>query len=159
MLSSVQSYGLSGIDGFSVQIQVDITNGLPACEVVGLPDAAVRESKERVRAAVRNSGFAYPMSRITVNLAPAGMKKEGAVYDLPIAIGVLAAGGQVEAQALEQLCIVGELALDGRVCPIDGVLPMVIDAYAHGYSAVAVPADNAEEAAYVTGVTVYPVPT
>ncbi len=159
MLSSIQSYGLNGIAGFSVQVQVDIANGLPSFETVGLPDAAVRESRERVRAAIKNSGFAFPISRITVNLAPADLKKEGSVYDLPIAIGILEAAGQIPPEQTKGLLFLGELALDGTVRAIDGVLPMVIDAFAHGAEKIILPEGNAEEAAYITGATILPVNT
>lgn len=157
MLASIQSYGLSGINGFAVQVQVDIANGLPSYETVGLPDAAVRESRERVRAAIKNSGFAFPVSRITINLAPADMRKEGSVYDLPIAVGILEAAGQITADGAKDMLFLGELALDGSIRAIDGVLPMVIDAYAHGCKTIVLPQGNAEEAAYITGATILPV--
>jgi len=159
MLSNIQSYGLSGISGFAVQVQADIANGLPSFETVGLPDAAVRESRERVRAAIKNSGFAFPVSRITINLAPADMRKEGSVYDLPIAIGILEAAGQIEPGRTNGLLFLGELALDGGVRAIAGVLPMVIDAFAHGCKTIVLPEGNAEEAAYITGAAIYPVKT
>lgn len=159
MLSSIQSYGLNGISGFSVQVQADIANGLPAYETVGLPDAAVRESRERVRAAIKNSGFAFPVSRITINLAPADQRKEGSVYDLPIAIGILEASGQIEPGKTNDLLFLGELALDGSVRAIAGVLPMAIDAFAHGLKTIVLPEGNAEEAAYITGANIYPVKT
>jgi magnesium chelatase family protein len=114
MLARVLSYGLMGIQGYPVQTEVYISNGLPAYETVGLPDAAVRESKERVRAALRNSGYDYPPSRITVNLAPADLRKEGSLYDLPIAIGLLCASGQLAA-CPDDLLVIGELALDGAI--------------------------------------------
>ncbi len=157
MLASIQSYGLNGINGFAVQVQVDIANGLPSYETVGLPDAAVRESRERVRAAIKNSGFAFPVSRITINLAPADMRKEGSVYDLPIAVGILEAAGQIAADSAKDMLFLGELALDGSIRAIDGVLPMVIDAYAHGCKTIVLPQGNAEEAAYITGATILPV--
>lgn len=157
MLANIKSHGLSGINGFSVQVQVDISKGLPSYETVGLPDAAVREGRERVRAAIKNSGFAFPVDRIVVNLAPAGRKKEGAVYDLPIAVGLMAASGQIPSHPTESILFLGELALDGRVRPITGVLPMVIDAHSKGCHMVAVPAENGPEASYIEGVTVLPV--
>lgn len=159
MLASIQSYGLNGITGFAVQVQVDIANGLPSYETVGLPDAAVRESRERVRAAIKNSGLAFPVSRITVNLAPADMRKEGSVYDLPIAIGILEAAGQLQPGSTKDMLFLGELALDGSVRAIDGVLPMVIDAFAHGCKTIVLPEGNAEEAAYITGAQILPVNT
>jgi magnesium chelatase family protein len=148
------SHGLSGINGFSVQVEVDISNGLPGYETVGLPDAAVRESKERVRAAIKNSGFEFPMSRITVNLAPAELRKEGSVYDLPIAIGILTATGQIPKNRIEGKLFLGELSLDGVIREISGVLPMVIDAYSNGVSCVVLPQGNAAEAAYIKGVKI-----
>ncbi len=157
MLARIQSYGLNGIEGFPVQVEVDIANGLPAFEMVGLPDAVVRESKERVRAAVKNSGFQYPASRITVNLAPAEQRKEGSVYDLPVAVGMLAAAGQIPPDSGSGLLFLGELALNGEVRPISGVLPMAIAARAEGFRRIMLPAGNAAEAAYLDGVTLLPV--
>ena len=157
MLARVMSHGLSGISGFPVAVEADLSGGLPAYDTVGLPDAAVRESRERVRAAVRNSGFTFPTAHITVSLAPAGMRKEGAVYDLPIAVALLAASGQIPHDAADGLVILGELALDGTVRPVAGVLPMAISAYAEGCRAIAVPAGNAAETAYLRDLSVLPV--
>lgn len=157
MLARVMSHGLSGISGFPVAVEADLSGGLPAYDTVGLPDAAVRESRERVRAAVRNSGFTFPTAHITVSLAPAGMRKEGAVYDLPIAVALLAASGQIPHDAADGLVILGELALDGTVRPVAGVLPMAISAYAEGCRAIAVPAGNAAETAYLRELSVLPV--
>lgn len=157
MLSRIKSYGLSGLEGFAVTVEVDVSGGLPAYETVGLPDAAVRESKERVRAAIKNSGLDYPVGRITVNLAPADLKKEGSVYDLPIAIGILTASNQIRQEAVEKHLFLGELALDGGVRSIAGILPMVIGAYHQdGSKTMVVPEDNAPEAAYIEGVCVIP---
>ncbi len=156
MLSRIKSFGLSGLNGFPVLVEADVSNGIPAYETVGLPDAAVRESRERVRAAIKNSGFEFPMTRITVSLAPADMRKEGSVYDLPIAVGILAATGQVPQEALLETIFLGELALDGTVRPVSGIMPMVIGAYASGAKKIALSTENAAEAAYVEGVTVYP---
>lgn len=155
MLANVISYGLNGLCGFPVTVETDLSGGLPAYETVGLPDAAVRESKERVRSAIKNSGFEFPTAHITVSLAPAGERKEGTVYDLPIACAMLMASGQIKAQ--QTPVIIGELSLDGSVRPVSGVLPMVLDAYAKGIRAVAIPADNAEEVSYLNGMNVYPV--
>lgn len=157
MLARVMSHGLSGISGFPVAVEADLSGGLPAYDTVGLPDAAVRESRERVRAAVRNSGFTFPTAHITVSLAPAGMRKEGAVYDLPIAVALLAASGQIPHDSADGLVILGELALDGTVRPVAGVLPMAISAYAEGCRAIAVPAGNAAETAYLRDLSVLPV--
>ena len=156
MLSKIKSYGLMGIDGFAVSVEVYVSGGVPAYDTVGLPDAAVRESKERVRAAIRNSGFAFPMQRITVNLAPADLRKEGSVYDLPVAVGLLAAMGQIQNDTFaEEYLFLGELALDGALRGVAGILPMVIGAYGQGVRKVIVPAENAAEASYIAGVSVY----
>ncbi len=159
MLMRVQSHGLCGIGGFPVSVETDIANGLPNYETVGLPDAAVKESRERVRAAIKNAGFVFPTARITVNLAPADMKKTGAVYDLPIALSILGASGQLGAAPDADCILFGELGLDGSVRPIAGVLPMVIDAAAQGAHSFLVPSDNAEEAACVESVRIFPVKT
>ena len=149
MLAKIRTLALRGIDGFDVSVEVDIAAGLPSYSVVGLPDAAVKESKDRVIAAVRNSGFAFPSKRITVNLSPAERKKSGTHFDLPIALGVLAASGKIEKPALkklENLVFIGELALDGSLRPVAGVLPMLVSL---GKAAVTVivPQGNAREAA------------
>lgn len=155
----MHSFGLSGLNGFPVLVEVDVSNGIPAYETVGLPDTAVRESRERVRAAIKNSGFAFPMSRITVSLAPADMKKEGSVYDLPIAVGILAATGQIRKETVADTVFLGELALDGAIRPVGGIMPMVIGAYTSGIRKIALPSGNAAEAAYVEGVEVFPLAT
>ena len=159
MLARVTSHGLNGIGGFPVTVEADLAGGLPAYETVGLPDAAVRESRDRVRAAIKNAGFTFPTAHITVSLAPAGMRKEGPVYDLPIAIALLAASGQIPLGAADGLVILGELALDGTVRPVSGVLPMALGAYASGGRVVALPAENALEVAYLADLTVLPVRT
>lgn len=156
MLSKIRSYGLSGLDGFMVTVEVDVGSSLPACEIVGLPDAAVKESKERVRSAIRNSGLFYPMSRITINLAPADMRKEGSVYDLPIALGILAAAGQIPSDMLnDETVYFGELALDGSLRHINGLLPMAISAFGNGARRFVVPEENALEICYMEGISVY----
>ena len=124
MLSQVVSGAVLGIDAYNVNVEVDLALGLPAVQIVGLPDNAVRESKERVRSALKNTGFRIPSRRITVNLAPADIRKEGAAFDLPIAVGILASSGSIEFQELERWMVVGELALDGRVRPIRGALSL-----------------------------------
>lgn len=154
MLSRIKSYGLIGLNGYAVTVEIDVSGGMPAYETVGLPDAAVRESKERVRAAIKNSGFTYPIGRITVNLAPADTRKEGSFYDLPIAIGMLTATGQIEQKRADEYMFLGELALDGTVRSIPGVLPMVIGAYKDGITKAFLPEDNAAEASYVEGVKI-----
>lgn len=158
MFASLKSMGLRGIDGFMVDVEADLSQGLPGFDVVGLPDAAVRESRDRVRAALKNAGFTYPVSRITVNLAPADVKKEGSVYDLPLLLALLTASGQLRAE-LEGSAFLGELSLQGLVRPVRGVLPMVIAARDAGMHRVYVPAENGAEASVVDGLEVYPVET
>lgn len=157
MLSIIKSAALMGIDSYPVDVEVDLSNGLPAFDIVGLPDSAVKESRERVRTAIRNSGFSFPVKRITVNLAPADTKKEGASFDLPIALGILAASNLFSVSAIQDAIITGELSLDGSVRPVNGILPMMYDGFRRGMQKCFVPADNAEEAALVNGMTVYPV--
>lgn len=156
MLSTVLSFGLVGIDGFPVTVEVNLSGGLPVFELVGLPDAAVRESRERVRAAMKNSGFGFPDDRLIVNLAPADMKKEGPAFDLAIAVGVAASMGLVAAAALRDIAILGELSLDGSVRPVRGALPMTISAREAGVRRIALPEGNAREAACVEGIGIYP---
>ncbi len=156
MLASITSCAVVGLEGSLVEIEVDISQGLPGFIIVGLPDTAVQEARERVRSAVRNSGWNFPMKRITVNMAPADLKKEGPAYDLPIAIGVLLASGQVDFDPSGSLFI-GELALDGSLRHTNGVLPMVATARELGFEAVYVPASDAAEAALVDGMKVHPV--
>ena len=159
MLAKINSYGLLGLRGFSVAVEVDVSQGLPAYDTVGLPDAAVRESRERVRAALRNSGFDFPNRRVTINLAPADQKKEGAMYDLPIALGILAATEQIPAQAVDGCVFLGELALDGAVRGVNGILPMLLGAQRAGFRRAAIPADNGAEAACIEAMEVYGVAT
>ncbi len=156
MFAGLKSMGLRGIDGFMVDVEADLSQGLPGFDVVGLPDTAVRESRDRVRAAMKNAGYTYPVSRITVNLAPADIKKEGSVYDLPLLLALLCASGQLKAK-LAHAAFVGELSLQGAVRPVRGVLPMVIAARDAGIKEVYVPAENGSEAAVVDGIAVYPV--
>lgn len=157
MLSRVQSLGLRGVEGFPVLVELDLAGGLPSFATVGLPDSTVRESRERVSSAVRNSGFKFPSRRITVNLSPARPRKEGSHYDLPIALAVLAASGQAPGgDWAKRWCFVGELSLDGRVRPVPGVLAMAESARAAGYGAIVVPSENAAEAA-ASGLAAIPV--
>ena len=158
MFSKVNSLGVSGVGGYPVTLEVYITNGLPAFDVVGLPDAAVKESRERVRAAVKNNGFRFPVSRMTVNLAPADRKKAGTLYDLPMLIGILAASGELR-QPADDCAFLGELSLTGELRPISGALPMAIAAEREGVRRLFVPAENAPEAAFAEGLAVYPVET
>ncbi|MCL2695986.1 MAG: YifB family Mg chelatase-like AAA ATPase [Clostridiales bacterium] len=157
MLSKVKSHGLSGLAGFPVTIETDLTHGMPAYETVGLPDAAVKESRERVRAAMKNSGFWFEPARVTVSLAPADVRKEGSIYDLPIALSILIAAGKLRQDQAEGIVFLGELSLDGKLRPVNGVLPMVIDAYGKGARVFAVPEENAPEASYIEGATILPV--
>ena len=156
MLCEVRSLGLSGVSGYEVRAECDLSAGLPAFEIVGLPDAAVKEARDRVRAAVKNCGFTFPVSRITVNLAPADRKKGGTMYDLPILVGVLAAGGQLKPPDPNS-AFVGELSLSGRLRPVPGMLPMALAARAAGITSLYVPAPSAAEATLAGGLTVYPV--
>lgn len=154
MLSKINSMGLNGIDGYLVRVEVDIGNGMPAFDVVGLPDTAVKESRERVRAAMKNCGLAFPTRRITVNLAPANIKKAGPIYDLPICIGLLASSGQLKAD-LSDYAFIGEIALSGELRPIEGALPMAITAAESGIKHLILPAENAQEAAVVKDIEVF----
>ncbi len=157
MLAKVTSCAVVGLDGALVDVEVDVSNGQPGFTIVGLPDAAVQESRERVRAAIKNSSFAYPFNkRITVNLAPADLRKEGPAYDLPIAVGLLMASEQLCAD-LSRTFIIGELSLDGAVRHTNGVLPMAALARERGYRALFVPASDAPEAALVPGLDVFPI--
>lgn len=157
MLSHICSCGLSGIDGFSVCVETDISNGLPAFDIVGLPDAAVKEAKERIRSAIKNTGFRFPAKHIVINLAPASKRKEGSGYDLPMALSIICATEQIYAPDLSKCAFFGELSLDGTVQPINGILPMVISAYKSGFTDMFVPTENADEAAVIEGVNIYPV--
>ena len=157
MLAFISSCGLNGIEGYPVDVQVNLTSGVPMFEIVGLPDASVKESRERVRAALRNSGFPFPAERLTVNLAPADTKKEGPSYDLPIALGILAGSGLVPVGAVDGVCVFGELSLDGAVRPVRGALPMVISARERGVKRVLLPRDNVNEVSCIEGLEIYPV--
>ena len=158
MYAKVSSFGVSGIGGFPVSVEVNISNGLPAFDVVGLPDTAVKESRERVRAAIKNNGYRFPVSRLTVNLAPADKKKAGTVYDLPMLVGILAASGEI--RGVPSDCgFLGELSLTGELRPVAGALPMAIAAERAGIRQLFVPAENAPEAAFAENVAVYPVET
>ena len=157
MAAKVISMGLYGAEAFLVEVECDIGRSLPAFDLVGLPDAAVKESRERVRAALKNCGFDYPTGRITVNLAPADIRKEGPLYDLPVLMSVLISSGQLGA-CLGDSAFLGELSLFGELRPVNGVLPMCLKAKQAGLQKIYVPAQNAEEGALVQGLTVYPVP-
>lgn len=157
MLSKVQSASVLGLDGYGVEIEVDVSGGIPAVSVVGLPDIAVKESKERVRSAIKNSQFEYPPRKITINLAPADIKKEGPSFDLPIAIGIISATGQMNSDRLKEFVILGELALNGEVRKVKGVLPAALYMKKTNFRKIILPLENASEAAVVEGVEVYPV--
>ena len=159
MLATAVSGALVGIDGLLVEVEVDVALGLPQFTTVGLPEGAVRESKDRVRSAIKNSGYEFPARRITVNLAPADVKKEGAAYDLPIALGILAAEGWLTKEQLHSYAILGELSLDGRVKPVHGALPLAVMAKEKGLKGLIVPTENAPEAAVVDEVAVFGVST
>ncbi|HVG21468.1 MAG TPA: magnesium chelatase domain-containing protein [Blastocatellia bacterium] len=164
MLFKTLSAAVFGIDAYVVEAEVDLTpkatDGFaPSFTMVGLPDAAVRESRERIRAAINNCGFFFPIHRITVNLAPADVKKEGSSFDLPIAVGILGANGDIKREELSDTMLVGELSLDGRVRPIKGALPIAVAARARGVKRLLLPEENAGEAAVVSGVDVHAVGT
>ena len=156
MVKSIQSLGLQGVTGYPVTAECDLSGGLPAFTVVGLPDAAVNEARERVRAAIKNCGFTFPVSRITVNLAPAHLKKVGTLYDLPILVGILAAGKQLRLPR-ENCAFLGELSLSGQLRPCAGMLSMALAAKREGIEALYVPEENAAEATLAEGPTIYPV--
>ncbi|WP_048746491.1 YifB family Mg chelatase-like AAA ATPase [Paenibacillus sp. P22] len=149
------SASVLGVDGKSITVEVDLSSGLPQVNLVGLPDPSVRESVERVRAAMRNSGFKFPLERVTVNLAPADLRKEGTAFDLAIAAAILTASGQMDADAFDGMLVIGELALNGGLRPVPGVLPMVEEARTRGLRRVLLPPDNALEAALVGGMDIY----
>jgi magnesium chelatase family protein len=155
MLARIHSGALRGVDAIVVEVEVDVSSGLPQTTTVGLPDGAVREGRDRIRAAIRNSGFSYPARRVTVNLAPAGVRKEGAAFDLPIALALLGAAADPPLPDLSGWCMLGELGLDGRVHAVRGALPIVAAARAAGLTAVVVPEANAAEAALASGPLVY----
>jgi magnesium chelatase family protein len=159
LLARVLSSAVLGVDAYTVEVEVDIRQGLPTFTTVGLPEAAVKESKDRVKAAINNSGYRFPDDRITVNLAPADIKKEGTGFDLPIALGILAATGVLPQGRLTEYLILGELSLDGRIKPVRGSLPVALLARNSGFRGMILPKENASEAAVVDGIEVLPVPT
>src|SRR5437867_3675619 len=157
MLACLRTAPVFGVEACAVHVEVDVSFGLPAFTMVGLPDTSVRESRDRVRSAIRNSGFEFPAHRITVNLAPADVRKAGAAFDLPIALGILAAQGVVERREIEDLVLLGELSLDGSIHATRGVLPIAVAARRDGVSGILLPAPNAGEAAIVSGLDVFAV--
>src|SRR5215212_6335009 len=157
MLACMRTAAVFGIEACGVQVEVDVSFGMPVFNMVGLPDASVRESRDRVKSAIRNSGFEFPPHRITVNLAPGDVRKAGAAFDLPIALGILAAQGVVERRHIVDLVLLGELSLDGSIHPARGVLPIAAAAARDGVSGILLPVSNAGEAAIVDGLTIFPV--
>ncbi len=159
MIAKILSSAVIGIDAYIVEVEVDISQGLPAFATVGLPEGAVRESKERVKAAVKNSGYRFPADRITVNLAPADVKKDGSAFDLPMALGILAATDLLSESSYSAYLFLGELALDGMIRPVRGVLPIAIAAKEQGLNGIFLPEENAPEAGVVEGIDIFPVKT
>jgi len=157
MLALIKSYGLKGLDGFPVQAEIDLHMGMPTYDIVGLGDTAVKESKERVRSAIKNSGYTYPVASTVVNLAPADIKKEGSLYDLPIALGLLAASKQIEYKTLKNAVYVGELSLNGEVRKVNGLLPMIISAVQNGEHVFVIPKENVSEVMFIDGAEIYAV--
>lgn len=155
MYGKMHSACLYGIEGVMIGVEVDLANGLPQTHIIGLPDSAVREAVERVRAAVKNCGYSYPQQRVTINLAPADLRKEGSAFDLAIALGILTTSGQLVMPEAGQMLLIGELALDGSLRPVNGVLSMAQAARQAGIHAVLVPPGNAAEAALIAGMKVY----
>ncbi len=159
MLAKIKSIGLYGIQGYEVRVEADINKGLPKFDTVGLPDATIKESKERIRSAIKNSNFKFPVTKVTVNLAPADVKKEGPMYDLPIAVALLVCTEDISCMNLKDYSFLGELSLDGSIRKIDGVLPALITARNLGHKKVVVPKENSNEASYIDGIDVYGVST
>ncbi len=154
MIATVSTASLYGVTGFTVDVEVDISNGMPVFTIVGLPETSVRESKDRVRAAIKNGGFEFPNDRIVINLAPADVRKEGSAFDLPIALGILTALGAIDSQALSNVLVTGELSLDGKLKGVRGVLPMALHAREQGIGSIIVPEENGQEASIVRGIQV-----
>ena len=159
MLALIKSFGLKGLEGFPVQAEIDMHSGMPTYDIVGLADTAVKESKERVRSAMKNSGYQYPVAAVVINLAPADVKKEGTLYDLPIAVGLLAASKQIPYEGLKKAVVLGELSLNGEVRKVNGLLPMIISAVQQGETTFVIPKDNASEAVFIEGAEIYAVET
>ncbi len=159
MLAKILSYGLTGIAGYPVTIELDVNAGLPGYDVVGLADTAIKESKSRVRAAIKNSAFDYPINKIVVNLAPADTKKEGSLYDLPIALAILVVEDVITDSSIKDYVVLGELSLNGDVRKLNGIMPMLISAKQMGYNKFIIPKDNAMEASFIDNIEVYPVET
>lgn len=157
MLSKIKTCILQGLDGYIVDVETYLSKGLPSFSIVGLPDASIKEAKERVRAAIKNSGFEFPLNRITVNLAPANLKKEGSLIDLSIALGILIANKNINNSETKKMCFIGELSLDGNINKIDGALPIIISLRKKGVENVIIPFDNKDECCVVDGINIIPV--
>ena len=153
MFSKVKSFSLLGLDGLKIEVEVDINVGLPSYDIVGLPDVAVKESKERVRSAIKNSGFSFPTNKITVNLAPASVRKAGPVFDLPIAVAILLSSLQLVSTKVKDFVVIGELGLDGKIKAVQGVLPILISAREMGFKKFIIPKDNENEASFYGPIT------
>lgn len=157
MLAKVFSYGLNGIEGYPVEIEIDINAGLPGYDVVGLADTAIKESKSRVKAAIKNSAFNYPINKIIINLAPADTKKEGSMYDLAISLGILIADNVLSNDLVKDYIVLGELSLDGKIRKVNGILPMIISAKQAGFKRFIIPKSNVKEASFISDIEVFPV--
>lgn len=157
MLANVKSMALHGLDGYLINVQIDVSGGLPGWDIVGLADTSIKESKERVRIAIRNSGIEFPSRRIIVNLAPADIRKEGTFFDLPIAIGILIATENIQKKDFDDTLFIGELSLDGKINRVNGVLPICIEAVKLGIKRIILPVKNAKEASVVDGLEIIPV--
>ena len=159
MLSIIKTMSTQGLDGYLIEVQVDVSPGMPDWIIVGLPDTSVKEAKERVRTAIKNSGYEFQSKKIVVNLAPANTRKEGSLFDLPIAIGILINFGKIKMQNLEETIFVGELSLDGKLNKAKGILPICIEAKKLGIKRIILPKENAKEASYILGIEIIPVET
>ena len=156
MISFLYSASVQGIDACLIDVEIDISSGLPVFSIVGLPDTSVKESRDRVVSAIKNSGFDFPTKKITVNLAPADIKKEGGAFDLPIALGILASSGIIEKKSLQNICAIGELSLDGKLRPVKGILPIVLSLHKFGITQIIVPEKNKNEACVAKDIEIYP---
>jgi magnesium chelatase family protein len=159
MLAKVFSYGVLGIEAYPIEIEVDVSTGLPAVNIIGLADTAIKESRERVKSAIKNSGFAWPAERVTISLAPSDIKKEGTGFDLAIALGILAATEQINSEDLKNYCILGELSLDGVLRPTKGILPISLALAKFRIKDIILPIQNAKEAALISLISVWPLKT
>lgn len=146
--------GLLGLEGYLIDVEVDVSTGIPDWQIVGLPDAGLKEAKQRVKTAIKNAGYDFPSRKIVVNLAPANTRKEGSMFDLPIAIGILMNNGQIKRQNLDNTIIIGELSLDGKLNKVNGVLPITIEAKKLGIKRIILPKENAKEASIIKGMQI-----